>query len=193
MIEHLTVADYKKMRWKNGAGYTLELARGIGENLEAFDWRISMADVKTAGKFSQFKGMQRILTVVDGHGILLNIENSFCYLKHLQSIQFSGDALVNCDLPEGEIRDFNLIYDPKKVSASYQWMVDSELTEKRSLAHLIFIFNQSIEDVEIAIDGQKFNLQHQQSLKVHNNKRSRAIVFDQKIPKKICLIELNNI
>ena len=64
MIQHLSSADYKRMLWKNGAGYTVELARSTGENLDTFAWRISMADVKSAGGFSRFNGMQRIFCCV---------------------------------------------------------------------------------------------------------------------------------
>ncbi len=51
MIQHLSSADYKRMLWKNGAGYTIELARSEESSLESFDWRISMADVKTLVRF----------------------------------------------------------------------------------------------------------------------------------------------
>ena len=74
MIQHLSSADYKRMLWKNGAGYTIELARSEGSSLELFDWRISMADVKTSGSLSKFDGMQRYLTVLEGQDILLNID-----------------------------------------------------------------------------------------------------------------------
>ena len=33
MIELLKASHYKKMRWKNGEGYTLEIARSVGESL----------------------------------------------------------------------------------------------------------------------------------------------------------------
>ncbi len=35
------------MLWKNGAGFTLEIARSQGDT--DFEWRISMADVTTSG------------------------------------------------------------------------------------------------------------------------------------------------
>jgi environmental stress-induced protein Ves len=45
MIQHLSSADYKRMLWKNGAGYTIELARSEGVALSyligVFPWRTS--------------------------------------------------------------------------------------------------------------------------------------------------------
>ncbi len=37
MIELLEIPHYKKMRWKNGEGYTLEIARSVGESLDEFE------------------------------------------------------------------------------------------------------------------------------------------------------------
>ncbi|WP_171498401.1 HutD/Ves family protein, partial [Acinetobacter bereziniae] len=113
MIELLEIPHYKKMRWKNGEGYTLEIARSVGESLDEFEWRISMADVKSAGEFSKFNGMQRFLTVLEGQGISLNIDSELKYLHTLQSVSFSGESGVYCELLAGQIRDFNLIYDPQ--------------------------------------------------------------------------------
>lgn len=64
MIELIRADQYTKMLWKNGAGFTLEIARSQGE--ADFDWRISMADVTTTGPFSLFPNKQRIISVLDG-------------------------------------------------------------------------------------------------------------------------------
>lgn len=193
MIEQLTTAHYKKMRWKNGSGYTVELARSEGESLDVFDWRISMADVKLAGEFSKFHGMQRILTVLEGQGIVLNVDDDCRHLKILQSVQFSGEREVSCELPHGQIQDFNLIYDPKKVNARYQWISEPTTSEIFSSADLIFIFNQSLELLEIEVDQQVFHLQHQESLKIQHGKLLKSIVLRASLLKRACLIELKKV
>ncbi|MBH2002805.1 MAG: HutD family protein [Moraxellaceae bacterium] len=190
MIELLKAVNYKKMRWKNGAGYTVELARSEGDSLELFDWRISMADVKTSGDFSKFNGMQRILTVLEGQSILLKIDDHNQLLKTLESAQFSGDSNTSCELIDGSIRDFNLIYDPQKYHARYQWIVEPTASAILSSANLIFIFNQSLESLEIEIDQQIFYLDHQDSLKIENEKLLKNIVLSKQVLTKTCLIEL---
>lgn len=190
MMELLKAVNYKRMRWKNGAGYTVELARSEGDSLELFDWRISMADVKASGDFSKFQGMQRILTVLEGQSILLNIDDHNRHLRTLESAQFSGDSVTRCELVEGPIRDFNLIYDPQKYHVRYQWIVDSTNSEIFSSANLIFIFNQSLEPLEIEIDQQIFYLDHQDSLKIENEKLLKNIVLSKQVLTKTCLIEL---
>ncbi len=190
MIKQLSSTDYRQMLWKNGAGYTVELARSAGENLDTFDWRISMADVKSAGDFSRFNGMQRILTVLEGHGIELDIEDKHESLTILQSVQFSGDSATRCELIDGPIRDFNLIYDPKQFHARLQWYFEPTRSEVFSSADLIFIFNQSTESLEIEIDGQVFQLQHHESLYIEQEKSLKKVVLNPQILKQTCLIEL---
>ncbi|ENX22948.1 hypothetical protein F892_02191 [Acinetobacter vivianii] len=190
MIKQLSSTDYRQMLWKNGAGYTVELARSAGENLDTFDWRISMADVKSAGDFSRFNGMQRILTVLEGQGIELSIDDKHESLTILQSVQFSGDSATRCELIDGPIRDFNLIFDPKQFHARLQWYFEPTKTEIFSSADLIFIFNQSTELLDIEIDGQIFQLQHQESLHIEQEKSLKKVVLNPQILKQTCLIEL---
>lgn len=190
MIKQLSSTDYRQMLWKNGAGYTVELARSAGENLDTFDWRISMADVKSAGDFSRFNGMQRILTVLEGQGIELSIDDKHEPLTTLQSVQFSGESATRCKLIDGPIRDFNLIYDPKQFHARLQWYFEPTKTEIFSSADLIFIFNQSTEPLEIEIDGQVFQLQHQEILYIEQEKSLKKVVLNPQILKQTCLIEL---
>lgn len=190
MIKQLSHADYRQMLWKNGAGSTIELARSDGDSLDSFDWRISMADVKTSGDFSLFKGMQRILTVLEGVGIELNIEDDAEHLNTLQSAQFSGDRKTSCELTDGPIRDFNLIYDPKQFRARLQWYSEPTKTEILSSADLIFIFNQSTELLDIEIDGQIFQLQHHESLYIEQEKSLKKVVLHPQMLKQTCLIEL---
>ncbi|GAA5631977.1 protein Ves [Acinetobacter calcoaceticus] len=190
MIKQLSSTDYRQMLWKNGAGYTVELARSAGENLDTFDWRISMADVKSAGDFSRFNGMQRILTVLEGQGIELYIDDEYESLTTLQSVQFSGESATRCELIDGPIRDFNLIYEPKQFHARLQWYFEPTKTEIFSSADLIFIFNQSTELLDIEIDGQIFQMQHQESLYIEQEKSLKKVVLNPQILKQTCLIEL---
>jgi environmental stress-induced protein Ves len=118
----LRAADYPRMPWKNGAGSTLEVARDAGEGLEGFGWRLSLADVGESGGFSAFNGYQRIITVLEGAGMQLEVDGVRSRpLLALDAFAFSGDSRVHCQLLDGAIRDFNLIYAPARYSARLQW------------------------------------------------------------------------
>lgn len=193
MIALLEILHYKKMRWKNGEGYTLEIARSAGESLNDFEWRISMADVKSAGEFSKFHGMQRFLTVLEGQGISLHIDDEFKYLHTLQTVSFSGESVVYCELLAGQIRDFNLIYDPKKISAQYQWIFTQETFKIPISSDFIFVFNQSVKPLEIMIDEKIFYLQHQNCLKIEHENLAKMMILNPQFPIQACLIQLTKI
>jgi uncharacterized protein len=59
--------------WKNGGGTTVELAIDPpGAGLDAFAWRVSIAEVRKSGPFSRFDGIDRTLAILDGDGIALD-------------------------------------------------------------------------------------------------------------------------
>lgn len=119
----LRAADYPRMPWKNGAGSTLEIARDAGAGLDGFGWRLSIADVGESGGFSAFSGYQRIITVLEGAGMRLTVDGRPSRaLTQGDAFAFSGDSGVHCELLGGAIRDFNLIYAPRRYLARLQWL-----------------------------------------------------------------------
>jgi hypothetical protein len=70
----LRAADYPRMPWKNGGGSTEEITRDAGEGLEGFGWRLSIADIGESGGFSTFEGYQRVITVLQGAGMVLQVD-----------------------------------------------------------------------------------------------------------------------
>ncbi|WP_300655044.1 HutD family protein [Pseudomonas sp.] len=122
-IHILRAADYPRMPWKNGAGSTLEIARDQGEGLEEFGWRLSIADIAESGGFSAFTGYQRVITVLEGEGMCLQVDGVASRpLLPFDPFAFAGDSRVECQLLAGAIRDFNLIYAPQRYSARLQWL-----------------------------------------------------------------------
>jgi environmental stress-induced protein Ves len=123
MIQRLRATEYPRMPWKNGAGSTLEIMRDAGTQLDGFGWRLSIADIGEAGAFSSFAGYQRIISVLEGQGMCLTVDGVDSRPLHaFDPFAFGGDSQVNCQLLGGAIRDFNLIYDPKRYHARLQWL-----------------------------------------------------------------------
>ncbi|MEY0974246.1 HutD/Ves family protein [Providencia huaxiensis] len=142
MTQILTTQDYRNMPWKNGQGSTLELARSHGEGLDDFDWRVSIADVKTAGAFSFFQNRQRIIGVLEGGGLILHVDkNPAVTLQQKEFFAFNGDSEVYAELIQGAIRDFNVIYNPEKYQARLQWVNTELINSWVSGASEILIFN----------------------------------------------------
>ncbi|GLG84443.1 HutD/Ves family protein [Acinetobacter calcoaceticus] len=188
MIEVLKADQYTKMLWKNGAGYTLEIARSLGD-LD-FDWRISMADVTTSGPFSLFPNKQRIITVLDGKGIELHVDDLPARSLKLGDIfAFHGESQVHSELVDGAIRDLNLIYDPVKFHARFQRVDGTEAQTFLSSADLIFIFNSG-SDTEVVIEDKTFVLTAHETLKIEKTTAINSVYFPQNWAKNCYVIEL---
>lgn len=107
-------AAFRAMPWKNGGGTTWEIAKGsfpdgpVGE----WHWRFSLAEIATAGPFSAFPGVDRLLTVVSGAGIALDIASGPSRRLGVgEDIEFPGEAEVACRLLSGPTRDLNVMVD----------------------------------------------------------------------------------
>ncbi|WP_372696790.1 HutD family protein [Arthrobacter sp. JSM 101049] len=115
-------ADLSPERWRNGGGTTVEIARsgttaepgsgGSPASGPGWDWRISVADVAKEGGFSTFEGCERILTVIEGEFMLLTVDGTEQGLQKYRPFRFDGGAETSAALPEGPIRDLNLITGP---------------------------------------------------------------------------------
>jgi environmental stress-induced protein Ves len=108
----LRAANYRRMKWKNGGGETVEIAV-FPENaaLDDFDWRVSMARVDGSGPFSLFPGVDRTLSVLEGEGILLSVAGRQpASLTGLSApYSFPADVAANADLTAGPITDLNVM------------------------------------------------------------------------------------
>lgn len=108
----LRAADRTPMPWKNGGGVTREVAIWpSAAALDAFDWRISIADVAQGGPFSTFPGVDRVLTVIGGSGLELTVEGQAAVTLDAAAgpFAFPGDAACAATLHQGPIRDLNLM------------------------------------------------------------------------------------
>ncbi|WP_213064569.1 HutD family protein [Acinetobacter pittii] len=188
MIELIRADQYTKMLWKNGAGFTLEIARSLGE--ADFDWRISMADVTTSGPFSLFPNKQRIISVLDGQGMVLHIDDlPATTLNQGNIFAFHGESQVQSKLVDGAIRDLNLIYDPAKFHARFQWLNEAAEQTFISSADLIFIFNH-VGETEVNVDDHSFRIAANGTLKIEKNTGVTSVNFTQTQAKSCYVIEL---
>lgn len=188
MIELIRADQYTKMLWKNGAGFTLEIARSQGDT--DFEWRISMADVTTSGPFSLFPNKQRIISVLDGQGMVLHVDDLPAKkLKQGDIFVFHGESQVQSELVDGAIRDLNLIYDPAKFHARFQWLNEAAEQAFISSADLIFIFNHGSE-TEVNVDDHSFQIAAHGTLKIEKNTGVTSVHFTQTQAKSCYIIEL---
>ncbi|NKK56630.1 HutD family protein [Rhizobium leguminosarum bv. viciae] len=108
----LRAGDHKRMPWKNGKGETVEIAVFPPDaSINDFDWRISMATVAEDGPFSIFPGIDRTLAILDGNGMVLDVDGSSPVLLTTASnpLAFPADVPVAARLEDGAITDLNVM------------------------------------------------------------------------------------
>ena len=140
MVRLLTPNDYRSMPWKNGAGRTTEIAvHPPGAALDAFAWRVSIADVERDGPFSRFPGIDRTIVLLAGSGMRLagpgtspegpgmdrkglgmspkglgmgpkGTAREVELTTRFVAHDFSGDDAIECTLLAGPCRDFNAMF-----------------------------------------------------------------------------------
>ncbi|MBK7642924.1 MAG: HutD family protein [Planctomycetes bacterium] len=113
-ILHLRAADARQVPWKNGRGFTSELAlwpRTGSFERDEFEWRLSKASIDEPGPFSSFPGIERLLVVTDGAGLVLEHAGAAPRkeLARLQPYRFQGEWITSADLVAGPVSDFNVL------------------------------------------------------------------------------------
>ena len=101
--------------WKNGAGNTTDIAAGPpGAQYHAFDWRISLATIVQDGPFSLFPGVDRTLALVEGQGMVLDVDDGSRFVLGMVGeedavIEFAGESAIRATLNGGATMDFNVM------------------------------------------------------------------------------------
>ena len=98
--------DLKPARWANGGGVTRQLAASGGPD---WDWRISIAEVAQAGPFSTLPGIDRVITIIEGDLVLLEVDGVEHALERYRPFRFSGDSATAASLPTGDVMDLNVM------------------------------------------------------------------------------------
>ncbi|MBK5538537.1 HutD family protein [Pseudomonas sp. TH05] len=187
-LKLLRATDYPRMPWKNGGGSTEEITRDAGVGLEGFGWRLSIADIGESGGFSSFAGYQRIITVLQGSGMALTVDGHETRpLLPLDPFAFSGASQVTCNLLDGPIRDFNLIYAADRYKARLQWLEGEQRFFSQASTLLVF---SVAEQLQVTInDGALQELGCHDCLQLDGN----ASLLEVAIGGRCCVIELTHL
>ena len=119
----LRESGYTAVPWKNGGGVTREILRAPAEPA-AFDWRLSLATIGSAGPFSSFEGYHRTLVLVAGAGVELNFtQHGTSRLSTPgQAVSFDGAWQTSCALLDGPSTDLNLIVSVQRAQSASRTM-----------------------------------------------------------------------
>jgi environmental stress-induced protein Ves len=117
-VSAIPANEYRRERWKNGAGWTREILRWPAQ-AEDWDWRLSIAEVDKDGPFSAFPGVDRELVLLSGEGMRLRFDDG--EVAELQPphdrVRFAGERVVQSELIAGPTQDFNLMWKRDRIEA----------------------------------------------------------------------------
>ncbi len=105
--------EYRRVRWKNGLGWTREIDRD--RDGDDWSWRLSIAEVEQDGDFSLFPGIERELVMLKGHGMRLCFDDGEVigleqpHARH----RFGGLRPLHAELIDGPTQDFNVMWRPE--------------------------------------------------------------------------------
>ena len=101
---------YQRERWKNGSGWTREIARSAGS--DQWDWRLSIAEIEDHAPFSRFDGVDRELVLLGGNGLRLRFDDGAMHdlLPPHDRFRFAGERAVTGIPVDGPTQDFNVMW-----------------------------------------------------------------------------------
>jgi uncharacterized protein len=110
-LRSLPADDRVSVAWKNGGGLTCEVAvQPPGSDFGAFDWRVSIAEVRSRGAFSLFPGVDRCMAVLEGRlALSIGGRDALSLSPDTPPLHFPGDVAVSAE-PLGEaVTDLNVM------------------------------------------------------------------------------------
>lgn len=102
------IAEHRAMPWANGKGTSYEVASDRDAS-DHWSWRIAIAPVVQDGPFSPLAGVDRELVVIEGNGMVLDVDGKSLECLPGQVVQFSGDATTFARLVDGPVVDLGLM------------------------------------------------------------------------------------
>jgi uncharacterized protein len=191
-LTRLRAENYRRMPWKNGGGETVEIAVSPeGAGLADFDWRISMATVATDGPFSVFPEIDRTLSILDGAGMTLFIQDRDAILLTRESapLPFAADAATTAALADGPITDLNVMSRRGRIAHHVERLTVAGDRELPLEAHTALIFAEN-GAIEVTIGAEGSSLGPRDCLVVRNASGAAAKLSGQGV---IHLVRLREI
>ena len=157
-LELLRAASRTPVPWKNGGGLTREIAiYPLDSDLQSFDWRASIADIRAAGPFSQFPGVDRQMQVISGRlSLAVDGGPAVTLTAESDAVAFPGEVPVYAEPLGAPVTDLNIMTRRSRCSARLRGKSTSEssVLELRANTTLLVALNHLVvrrEGAELAL------------------------------------------
>jgi environmental stress-induced protein Ves len=167
-ITRLDPAAYRRTPWKNGGGVTIDIADAYAPGAvvggwSGMLWRLGRTQIVAPGPFSDLSGYDRILTVIGGRGLVLEIAGgqALDVREPFRPVRFTGEDRIMSRLEAGPVAVFNLMSDRRHAID----VIVLSANDKHKLDAAVDIV-YAIEDSAVAIGGQIHELAADQALRI---------------------------
>ncbi len=168
-IVRLEPSSYRHTPWKNGGGVTVDIAAEYEDGAEpgGWDgvlWRLGRTRIETPGPFSDLPRLDRILTVIDGHGLTLRAENGMVLdaRRRFTPVAFPGEWPIASELASGPVGVVNLMGDRRRVRIGLE--IVREGSRGRLAADLAVIYGPA--PCSVVLDGEHLDVRADEALLV---------------------------
>jgi environmental stress-induced protein Ves len=159
-ITRLDPAAYRRTPWKNGGGITIDIADSYATGAvpggwSGMLWRLGRTRIIEPGPFSDLSGYDRILTVIGGRGLVLEIAGgpALDVREPFRPVRFAGEDRITSRLEAGPVAVLNLMAD-RRHAIDVTIMSGNDTRRLDAAINIVY----AIEDSEIAVGGQTFSL-----------------------------------
>ena len=115
--------EHRAMPWANGLGTSYEVASDRTVD-GVWTWRVAIAPVVLDGPFSVMPGVDRKLVVLEGNGMVLEVDGESVECLPSRVVRFSGDSMTFARLVDGPVVDLGLMTVRGSVTGSMIVVVD---------------------------------------------------------------------
>ncbi len=120
-IVRLDPRAYRRTPWKNGGGVTTDIADDYAPGVppgswSGMLWRFGHTQISEPAPFSDLSGFDRILTVIGGRGLWLDVEGGAALdvREPFRPVRFRGEDRIVSRLEAGPVAVLNLLADRTK-------------------------------------------------------------------------------
>ena len=157
----LDPAHYRRTPWKNGGGFTIDIAGAYRPGAAPGDWdgmrwRFGRTRIERPGPFSDLAGFDRILAVIEGEGLVLHPRGRppLDVRTPFRPVRFAGEWAIEIELTAGPVAVLNLIADRKHYTIDLAFHgagPDTILSPGHVIAYAPGGATLAVEDREVAL------------------------------------------
>jgi environmental stress-induced protein Ves len=168
MTVRLDPGTYRRTPWKNGGGVTIDIADAYAPGAapgswSGMLWRFGRTEIVESAPFSDLAGFERILTVIGGRGLVLQIEGGAALdvREPFRPVRFRGEDRILSRLEAGPVAVLNLLADRARYEIDVAILRDAS---RRLDAEINLVY--ALEHSDLVIDGERCSLTPDEALRL---------------------------